>query len=264
MQYLVNSIVARDRQEIGLSVISGVGYPGTYDARGLTTYFILDWADKVPRVNDTLTHASNQSIAPTPAPSPFRGGDNRASPAPPQQQHFSPTNSPSETPRSRKRLGDIEVGLKQREQDLSPIRPQAGPSRDPGPSASSFDAQTIPQPPSPVPTEIDCEPEPRPRRSFLGLDRDPEPIISTIQVEDQPSTPKKQRLTPPVQGTTLPSTADAASLGGGLPLTPPQTTRRVPQSDELVHVSAVRSRKGKEREGALPVQMQDQVGTCSS
>lgn len=160
------------------------------------------------------------------------------------------------TPRSRKRLEDIAAGLKQRDQDLSPTR-QPGPSREPGHSTSYSSTQAIPQPPSPVPTEVDdgeADAQPQRTYSFLGLHYSPEPIVSTIKDEGQPSTPKKQRLIPPSGG---PAVQPAVSSGGGL-FTPPQSTRRVAQSGEPESISAIR--KGKEREGRLPVQSQDQVG----
>ena len=176
-------------------------------------------------------------------------------------------SNPPETPQSRKRLEDIETGLRQRKQDFSPTR-CPGPSKEPGPSTSFSDAQTIPQPPSPVPTEVDCEVETQPRKtfSFLGLEYSPELIASTIKDEGQPATPKKRRLTPPTEGTGIQPGADAVPFGGGLPLTPPQTTRRVAQPDGPEPVSpTIRVRKGKERERVAPVRTQDQVGgRCST
>lgn len=164
-------------------------------------------------------------------------------------------------------MEDIETGLRQRKQDFSPTR-CPGPSKEPGPSTSFSDAQTIPQPPSPVPTEVDCEVETQPRKtfSFLGLEYSPELIASTIKDEGQPATPKKRRLTPPTEGTGIQPGADAVPFGGGLPLTPPQTTRRVAQPDGSEPVSpTIRVRKGKERERVAPVRTQDQVGgRCST
>lgn len=209
---------------------------------------MLGWAD-----DDNIVHASSSSAA-LPAPQPSReGAGTRARPAStphilhPLQEYF----SPSVTPRSRRRLEDIEAGLKQREQDLSPTR-QAGSLREAVPSTSSPSAQAIPQPPSPVPTEVDCEDEAQPQKtySFLGLHYSPEPIISTIKDDGQPSTP-------PTEGAVIQPAAVAASSGGGLLLTPPQTTRRVTRSDEAK--SILHSRKGKEREGGPPVQTQNQV-----
>lgn len=235
-----------------------------------TRYSTLDWADQLPQPKDSMiVHASNSSAVSPTTPRPSKEGGTRARPIAtpptrPPHKHFSPLNNPSETPRSsRKRLEDIEAGLRQREQDISPTR-HPGHSKEPEPSTPYSGAQTIPQPPSPVPTEVDCEVETQPRKtfSFLGLDYSPEPITSTIKDEGQPSTPKKRRLTSPTEGTVIQPAADAVTIGGGLPLTPPQTTRRVAQSDAPRPFSPVtRSRKGKEREGLPPVWSQGQVGT---
>lgn len=216
-----------------------------------------------------IVHASNSSAVSPATPRPSKEGA-RARPiaTPPTrspQKNFSSSSNPSETPRSsRRRLEDIEAGLRQREQDLSPTR-RPGPSKESEPSRSYSGTQTIPQPPSPVPTEVDCEVETQPRKtfSFLGLDYGPEPITPTIKDEGQPSTPKKRRLTSPAEGTAIQPAADAVTIGGGVPVTPPQTTRRVAQSDAPRPVSPItRSRKGKEREGPPPVWSQDQVGAC--
>ncbi|KAG8217745.1 Sfi1 spindle body protein-domain-containing protein [Butyriboletus roseoflavus] len=222
------------------------------------------WADDLPK--DSTIPASGSSSQP-----PKEGASTRAHPTsaprtrPLREQHegYSPSNNPLVIPRSRKRLVDIEAGLRQREVDLSPTR-HPGPSREPGPSTSFSLAQAIiPQPPSPVPTEVDCEDEAQPQKtySFLGLHYSPESIVSAIKDEGQPSTPKKQRLIPPTEDTVVQPAADAVSSGSGLLPTPPQTIRRVTQSDEPEFVSAImHSRKGKEREGRPPVQTQDQNG----
>lgn len=154
-----------------------------------------------------------------------------------------------ENRRSRKRLEDIEAGLKQREIDLSPVR-RPGPSGEPCTPLPI--APTIPQPPSPVPTEVDSnevEAQPRKTYSFLGLHNSPEPVASVIKDEGRPSTPKKRR-----------TLSQPASSGDGLLLTPPQSTQRITEFDQPKPLSSItHSRKGKEREGA-PVRTEDRVG----
>lgn len=222
--------------------------------------FIQVWADQLlPREN--IVRASSSS---TRSPSKEGGGPStRPTFTPhtrPLQKHSSLSNSPSEivTPPSQKRLEDIEAGLRQREHDLSPTR-HPGPSKESEPSSPLSIVPAIPQPPSPVPTEVDSgevEVQPRKTYSFLGLHDSPESVVSAIKDEGQPSTPKKRRLTGTPQLAT-----DAVPSGGGLLLTPPQTTRHIAASDQPQPLSAkTRSRKGKEREGASPVQTQDQVG----
>lgn len=164
------------------------------------------------------------------------------------------------TPRSKKRLEDIEMGLRQREHDVSPTRHDPSPSKEPEQSSPLSIVPAIPQPPSPVPTEVDeVEVQPRKTYSFLGLHYSPESVVSAIKDEGpgQPSTPKKPRLSQ--------SATDPAPSGGGLLLTPPQTTRRITESDQPQPMSSMtRTRKGKEREGAPPAQTQDQVGAQPS
>ncbi|KAF8559808.1 hypothetical protein OG21DRAFT_495605 [Imleria badia] len=227
------------------------------------------WADQLPRAKDGIVYASNSSAAQSPAPRPSKQGGTRAyppatPPAHPPRKHLSPLNNPSETPRSTKRLEDIEAGLRKREQeqDRSPTR-RPGLSKEQGPTTSLSGVQAIPQPPSPVPTEIDCEVETEPRKtfSFLGLDRSPESVAAPLKQEGQPSTPKKRRLTPPTEGIVIQPAAGAGSFSGRLPVTPPSTTRRGAQTAEPESVSAIiRSRKGKEREGVPPVRTQNEWG----
>ncbi|KAG9318709.1 hypothetical protein JVU11DRAFT_805 [Chiua virens] len=196
------------------------------------------WADELH---------SQQSVVPASSPNLSRAHSTSAPRARPLQEHISPSSNPPETPRSGKRLEGIYLGLRERELALSPTR-QPGPSRAipqlPG-------IQTIPQPPSPVPTEPDGEVEaPLRVRSFLGLYDSPEPVEATIKDEGQPSTPKKRRLTPPPVG---PAEQPATSCGAEALATPPETTRRGARSYENKRESdVVRSRKGKEREGAPP------------
>lgn len=229
---------------------------------------MLDWADDLPNLKDSIVHASGSSTALSPPQPSKEGAGTRTRPTTPRtlrplRENLSSLNNPSVTPRSRKRLEDIETGLKQRDQDFSPTR-HAGPSRERGPSTSYSSTQAIPQPPSPVPTEVDCEADAQPQKtySFLGLHDSPDPIVSTIKDEGQPSTPKKQRLVPPSECTAIQLVADAISSGGGLLLTPPQSTRRVaqPSASEPESISAImHNRKGKEREDRPPVQTLDQV-----
>ena len=216
---------------------------------------ILAWADQLlpkesmGRTSSSSTHSpSKEGAGPSARPT--------ATPRTrPLQRHGSPLNSPSETvtPRSRRRLDDIQAGLEQREHDFSPTR-RPGPSKEPGPGTPlSTIVPTIPQPPSPVPTEVDSdevEAQPRKTYSFLGLYDSPESVVSAIKDEGEPSTPKKRRVT-----------TDPAPPGEGLLLTPPQSRQRTTKSDQPELLSTTRrSGKGKEREGAPPVQTQGQVG----
>lgn len=261
----MNFTVAREVHQTKPSVTFGVRLlPWYSQACSCSECFALDWADaKLPRLKDSVVHASSSSAAQssTPRPSSSRAPLAATPPTRPLQKHISPSNDPG-TPQSRKRLEDIAAGLREREQDLSPIR-LPSPLKEREPSILSSNVHAIPQPPSPVPTEVDCEDKTQPRKtfSFLGLDRSPEPVTATIPQEGQPSTPKKRRLIPPAEATAISPTADATPFDGGLPLTPPQTTRRVAQRDRPMAVSArIPSRKGKEREDFPPARTEDQVG----
>ncbi|KAF8844503.1 hypothetical protein BDN67DRAFT_962867 [Paxillus ammoniavirescens] len=141
------------------------------------------------------------------------------------------STSQTETPRSAKRLEDINAGLRQRKLTQSQSPSRAGPSKQhvepiSGPPLPTFSAKDAPtRPASPAVTEVDHESDVPPKNfSFLGLEYTPEVKTSTIEdPEGHPTTPKKPRLIPSTEEI-LPA-AGAASAGASLLLTPPETTR---------------------------------------